>query len=364
MGGSGPRLNGAELRVFISAFAAGDEGAIHVYQLDLESGTLRPTKQAEKIEHPFFMAVSPDNKFLYSIEAPGKFGGTQDEQVVAFEIVDRDGELKLINRQSSRGTASCYLDVDKSGKSVVVANYLTGSVASYLRRDDGSLSPPVSFFQHSGSSVKIDRQASPHAHCCVISPNGRFVFVADLGIDRVLCYQLNASNGSLTPNRQAFVRTLPGAGPRHLTFHPNGRHMYVINELDNSITWFDYQPDTGFLIERQTIPTLPSDFQGKSACADVKITPDGRFLYGTNRGHDSLAAYKISDNGSLELIAIESSLGKGPQNLAITPSGDLVLCANMPGNNVVVFRVDQRSGRLLPAGPPIPITSPSCIMIR
>ncbi|MCA9113419.1 MAG: beta-propeller fold lactonase family protein, partial [Planctomycetaceae bacterium] len=160
-----------------------------------------------------------------------------------------------------------------------------------------------------------------------------------------------------------FVRTPPGAGPRHLTFHPNGKHLYAINELKNSVTLFDYANETGMLIERQTIPTLPPEFEGTSHCADLKITPDGRFLYGTNRGHDSIAAYRIAADGQLALIGIEPSLGKGPQNLAIAGDGKLLLCANMPGNNVAVFRIDSESGKLTSVGPPTTMPMPSCIML-
>ena len=206
------------------------------------------------------------------------------------------------------------------------------------------------------------RQEGPHAHCIVISPDNRFAYSADLGLDQVLCYRLRRGHGKLSPNRQAFVRTPPGAGPRHLTFHPKGRHVYVINELANSVTMFDHDPETGFLIERQTISTLPKGFHGTSHCADLKITPDGRFLYGTNRGHHSIAAYRIGDDGRLTLLEIVPSLGKGPQNLAITPGGELLLCANMPGNNVAVFRIDPKEGSLTArrsAGLSIP--GPSCI---
>ena len=174
---------------------------------------------------------------------------------------------------------------------------------------------------------------------------------------------LEATSAKLTPNRQPFVRTLPGAGPRHLTFDPSGQHVYVINELDNSVTLFDYNSGSGMLIEQQTISTLPEDFDGKSYCADLKITPSGRFLYGTNRGHDSIAAYRIGDDGRLTLSEIQPSLGKGPQNLAITPGGKLLLCANMPGNKVVVFRIDPGTGDLTRVGQPVSMPSPSCIMI-
>jgi 6-phosphogluconolactonase len=211
--------------------------------------------------------------------------------------------------------------------------------------------------------VDPNRQQEPHAHSIVVGPENRFAFAADLGLDQVLTYRLDADTAKLTPHRQPFVRTRPGAGPRHLTFHPQGRHMYVINELANSVTHFDYEPETGILIERETISTLPDDFEGTSYCADVKITPDGRYLYGTNRGHDSIAMYRIGDDGRLTRLGIQPSLGRGPQNLAITPGGELLLCANMPGNNVALFRIDADSGSLTAAGDPVEMPGPSCIMI-
>lgn len=350
--------------VFISAFAPGEKGAIHAYKMNPQTGELKLVERTSDVEHPFFLAVSPDNKFLYSIHAPGKFSGKNNEFVSAFALEGRTGKLKLLNRQSSLGTASCYLDIDKSGKAVVVANYTTGSVASLPVKKDGSLGESQTFIQHTGSSVNPQRQKEPHAHCSVISPDQKFVFAADLGLDKILAYQLDSETAKLTPAKQPFVRTIPGAGPRHLTFHPDGKQLYVINELKNSITEFDYNPESGMLIEGQTISTLPEDFSGTSYCADLKFTPDGRFLYGTNRGHDSIAAYQVDDQGKLTLLEIEPSLGKGPQNLAVTADGKYLICANMPGNNVVVFKIDDKTGKLSPAGDPVEIPSPSCIMIR
>jgi 6-phosphogluconolactonase len=348
--------------VFVSSFASGEQGAIHAFALDSKAGVLKPLNRTSGVENPFFLSVSPDQKFLYSIFAP-TFGGPESEQVAAFRLEGRSGKLSPLNRQSSKGTASCFLEVDSTGKSLLVANYSSGSVASYGLKPDGSLSEPVSFVQHSGSSVNSSRQKEPHAHCFVISPNNQFAYAADLGIDQIVCYKLDSATATLSPARQPFVRTPPGTGPRHLTFHPNGKFIYVINELLNSVTLFDFLPESGMLIERQTISTLPADFEGVSHCADLKITPNGRFLYGTNRGHDSLAAYRIADDGQLSLIEIIPSLGKGPQNLAITADGLLLLCANMPGNNVAAFRINAEHGKLTSAGSPVEITSPSCIRI-
>ena len=348
--------------VFISSFASGASGSIQAMQLDVRAGILKPLETTQGVENPFFMAISADQQFLYSIHAP-TFGGTEPEQLAAYRLEGRSGKLSLLNRQSTQGTASCYVAVDATGKSVLVANYLTGSVVSYSVKPDGSLSEPVSFVQHTGSSVDASRQKEPHAHCFVISPDNRYAYAADLGMDQIVCYTLDATTGNLKASPQAFVRTPPGSGPRHLTFHPNGRFMYVINELKNSVTLFDFLPDSGMLIERQTISTVPEDFKGTSHCADLKITPDGRFLYGTNRGHHSIAAYRLADDGTLSLIAITPSLGQGPQNLAITADGTLLLCANMPGNNVAAFFINQEQGSLSSVGPPLEITSPSCIRI-
>lgn len=197
----------------------------------------------------------------------------------------------------------------------------------------------------------------------MISPDNRFAFAADLGIDQVLSYRIDPASSKLTPNEPPFAKAPAGAGPRHLTFHPNGKHVYVINELKNSVTMSDYDVDSGTMTQRQTISTLPADFRGVSNCADLKITPNGKFLYGTNRGHDSIAAYTIGKDGTLKLIGIEPSLGKGPQNLLIAGNGTLVLCANMPGNNVAVFKIDGQTGRLKSVGDPVKIASPSCIRL-
>ena len=356
-----PTAQAANPVVFISAFAPGEQGAIQAHTLDLKTGTLKPLHRNGGVENPFFLALSPDRKFLYSIHAT-KFGGKEDEHVAAFEIVGRTGQLKPLNRQSARGTAACYLNVDATGKTVLVANYTSGSVASLPVNADGSLREAASFFQHVGSSVDPKRQKEPHAHAIVVSPDNRFAYAADLGLDQVLCYRLDAGTGKLTAHQPPFTKTPAGAGPRHLIFHPNGKFVYVINEISNSITVFAWDA-AGTLTERQTIPTLPADFKGTSHCADLKLTPDGRRLYGTNRGHDSIAAYNVGADGRLTLIAIEPSLGKGPQNLAITPDGGLLLCANMPGKNVAVFRIDSGTGRLKSVGEPIAAVSPSCIML-
>ncbi|NQV23883.1 MAG: lactonase family protein [Rhodopirellula sp.] len=347
--------------IFVSAFAAGEKGAIHAFHFDTKTGVLKPQQTTTDVQHPFFMVISPDGRFLYSIDTE-KFGGSEDEFVAAYAIKDRSGKLERLNQQSAKGSASCYLDIDSTGKTVVLANYSSGSVAALPVRADGSLGAATAFVQHEGSSVDPKRQKAPYAHSIVISPDNRLALAADLGIDKVLVYRLDAANSKLTANEaQSSVSVEPGSGPRHLTFHPNGKSVYLINELKNTVTFFGYEPDSGKLTTQQTISTLPADFDGVTHTADVKITPDGKFLYGTNRGHDSIAFYRIGNDGRLTLIKIEPSLGKGPQNLLITPDGQWLICANMPGNNVVVFKINSDTGELTATGEPVSMPMPSCI---
>lgn len=349
--------------VFVSAFKSREEGAIHAYTFDSESGTLTLAHRTTDVENPFFMTLSDDGNFLYAIHALA-FGGEENEGVAAYKVEGRSGKLSLLNRQSSKGTASCYLDIDSTGNAVVVANYSTGDVASFSIAEGGKLSKPVSYFKHEGSSVDPKRQKSPNAHSIVVSPDNKYVFAADLGIDKVMIYKLGAEKATLTPNDPAFAKLPPGSGPRHSTFHPNGKFFYVINEMTNTVSVFGYDSATGSLTDLQIISTLPEGSEVRTHTADLKITPDGKFLYGTNRGHDSIASYRIGDDGKLTLLNIQPSLGKGPQNLAILPDGKHLLCANMPGNNVVVFKIDPETGELSAIGDPIEIPMPACIMIK
>lgn len=347
--------------VYVSAFAAGEEGAIHAFRFDTETGALRLQHQTTDVEHPFFLVISPNGRFLYSIDTD-KFGGEEDEFVAAYSIEALSGKLTRLNKQSAKGSASCYLDIDSTGKTVVLANYSTGSVAALPVQADGSLGKATSFVQHEGSSVNPKRQKAPYAHSIEISPDNRFALAADLGIDKVLAYRLDAANSKLTVNdAQSSISVDPGSGPRHLTFHPNGKSVYLINELKNTVTFFAYEPESGKLTTQQTISTLPDNYDGVTHTADVKITPNGKYLYGTNRGHDSVACYRIGDDGRLTLIKIEPSLGKGPQNLLITPDGQWVICANMPGNNVVVFKINSETGELTATGEPVTVPMASCI---
>lgn len=349
--------------VFISSFASGADGAIHIYRLDLNSGKLNLISRNLDVERPFYMVLSPNKQFLYSTHESSKVIGEKSSEIAAYRISANKGKLELMNRKSTSGAVACYLELAKSGKAILVANYQMGSVASLGIQNDGSLLGMSSFFQLIGTSANLDHKSKSHAHCIILSPDNRFAFAADLGFDRIQCYRFDSDSMTLLPNDYLSVESRTGLGPRHLTFHPGGRNMYSINEFGNSITVYSYEPESGRLLELQTISTLPDAFDGKSHAADLKISPDGRFLFGSNRGHDSIAVYSIAKDGRLTLKAIESSCGESPQNLAITPSGEFILCANITSGNVVVFKIGSETGLLTLIGKPIEVSSPSNMLI-
>ena len=322
-----------------------DTDGISVFTIADADGRLELLRQTPGISNPFFIGMHPNGQVVYSITDPG------GEQLVSALAFDRgSGALELINQQPTQGGYPCYVEADPTGRGVLVANYNGGSVISYPLTDSGALGKAASFFQHEGSSVNENRQQEPHAHCFKISADGRYAFAADLGTDKVMIYALDAATGTLTPAEQPFARVSPGSGPRHFTIAPNNRHAYVINELGNTITAFHYDPKRGLLLEQGTLPTLPQDFDGVSHTADLCLTPDGRFLYGSNRGHDSIAMFTVdADNGALTPNGIQPSGGPVPQNLTMSANGKLLFVANSESNKISAFHIDGSTGKLSPA---------------
>lgn len=277
--------------------------------------------------------------------------------------MDREtGRLRLLNQVSSAGPGPCHLAVDASGRDVLVANYTGGSVAVLPIRTDGSLGEATARVQHTGSSVNPNRQREPHAHCVALSPDNRFAFVADLGIDQVKSYRFDPVRGTLTANDPAFVALPPGSGPRHLAFHPDGRHAYVINELLSTVTVLDYAAPTGAFSLRQTVSALPDGFTGRSTAAEIAVHPSGKFAYGSNRGQDSVAVLTIAA-GTGELTPIQQARtgGKTPRHIAIDPSGHYLWAENQDSGNITIFKIDEQTGRLNPTGQVLPVGSPVCV---
>jgi 6-phosphogluconolactonase len=354
------------LLIFVSLFANEPDGGIQAFHLDPRSGAVKAAATTRGFPNSFFLAASPDHRFLYALAA-GKFGDAATEEVTAWRIAGRDGTLESLGRRPCGGQATCFIAPAAAAGPLLIAHYTSGTVASLPLAADGTLAAdPVTVAHTRAASAVTGRQEAPHPHAIVPAPTTpgqpQFIYATDLGCDSIHVYRLDSA-GRLVAAEPAVVPTPPGAGPRHLAFHPDGRRLYVINELANTVGVYDFDAASGRLRERQMIPTLPADFSGPSFTADLKITPDGRFLYGTNRGHDSLAAYAIAADGRLTLIEIVPSRGKGPQNIAITPDGSLLLCANMPGNSLAVFRIDRDTGRLTPVGEPIAVKAPSSIAI-
>jgi 6-phosphogluconolactonase len=290
------------------------------------------------------------------------FAGKKSGGVSAFAIDASTGNLTLLNQQSSGGTGPCHLVVDKAGKNVLVANYGGGSVAVLPIQADGRLSEATCFIQHTGKSVNPRRQEAPHAHSINLDAANNFAFVADLGLDKVLVYRFDAAKGTLTPNDPPAASVAPGAGPRHFAFHPGGRYAYVINEMGNTVTAFNYDAQKGVLTEIQTLSTLPQGYTEVSHTAEVQVHPSGKFLYGSNRGHDSIAVYSIDQNtGRLTLVGISSTQGKTPRNFGIDPTGTFLLAANQDSDNIVVFRIDPQTGELKPTGQVVEVPRPVCV---
>ncbi len=358
-------IHGHMSLVYIGTYTKNPNQGIYACNFDPATGSLTSLRLAGQIASPSFLAFHPKGRFLYAVSEVNDYGGENSGAVAGFSINQESGELKLLNKASSRGASPCHLVVDSSGRNIIVANYVGGSVAVLPARPDGRLGDASALSQHIGSSVNPRRQQKPHAHCVTLSPDNRFALVADLGLDRVLVYRFDWLRGTLTPNDPPLTRVNAGAGPRHCAFHPDGRHLYVINELQSSVTVFAYDPAGGALKELQTISALPEGFQGASTAAEVQVHPSGKFLYGSNRGHDSIAVFSIDpQDGKLALPSHSSTQGKTPRHFGIDPSGTWLLAANQDSNSVVVFRIDATSGGLTPTGHALEVGSPVCVLIR
>jgi 6-phosphogluconolactonase len=350
--------------VYVGTYTSGktpDEG-IHLLELDLRSGRLTVKGVAAKLIDPSFLAIHPTQKYLYSVNELSEFQGRQGGGVSALAVDPTSGRLTLLNQQSSMGSGPCHLVVDRAGKNVLVANYGGGSVACLPIQPDGRLSPASSFIQHEGKSLNPGRQEGPHAHSINLDLANRFAFAADLGLDKILIYRFDSEKGILTPHDPPFAAVAPGSGPRHFAFHPEGRFAYVINEMANTVTAFSYNPTQGLLTEIQTISTLPPDFKETSYTAEILVHPSGKFVYGSNRGHDSIAIFQVDpDSGKLTPVGHQPTMGKFPRNFALDPTGTYLLAENQDSDSIVVFRVDPGSGGLTQVGEPVTIPKPVCI---
>jgi 6-phosphogluconolactonase len=350
------------LWVYVGTYTSGKSKGIYLFHLDLATGKLAPEGLVAECESPSFLAIHPNHRFLYAVNEVSNFGGMNSGAVSAFAIEPKSGHLTRLNQQSSRGAGPCHLSVDHQGKDVLVANYGSGSVAVLPIQPDGRLGPATAFIQHEGKSANPQRQEGPHAHSINVDATNRFAFAADLGLDKILVYRFDAARGTLTPNDPAAATIDPGSGPRHFAFHPNGRFAYVINEMGSTVTALAYDAAKGTLKPLQTLSTLPEGFTGNSSTAEVQVHPSGKFLYGSNRGHDSIAIFKIDpDTGRLTPAGHQSTQGKTPRNFGIDPTGQYLLAANQDSDTIVVFRIDPATGALAPTGQVVEAPKPVCV---
>lgn len=358
-----------ELTLYIGTYTSGTPGpagkseGIYIYRMNPKTAELSPFKAVAGVADPSFLAIDPQRSRLYAVNEIDYFENKPSGSVSAFSIDKKTGDLRFLNKRPTAGASPCHLVVDKTAHYVLVANYTGGSIAVLPIQDDGSLGTMSSFIQHRGSSVIKDRQQAPHAHCIELDHGNRYALAVDLGLDKILVYKFDQRAGKLLPNKVPAVDVNPGDGPRHLKFHPNGKFIYLINELSNTLMAFSYDQAEGLLKHLQTVATLPAGFSGQSSTAEVVISPSGRFLYGSNRGHDSIVSFAIDQStGMLSFIEHVPTGGKHPRNFTIDPTGKFLLVANRDSDSIVTFSIEVKSGRLHATGKVTTVPKPVCLL--
>ncbi len=349
--------------LYVGAYTSKGAKGICLFLFDGSSGALAPLGLAAEMPNPTFLTLHPNGRLLYAVSEVREYGGRRNGAINAFAVNPDNGVLTPLNAQASGGDGPCHLSVDRSGRFLLAANYASGSVVVLPIEPDGSLGEATEVIQHHGSSVNPDRQSGPHAHAIIPSPDNRFALVADLGLDRVMVYRLDARAGRLYANDPPWAPVAPGAGPRHLAFHPHRPLLYVITEMANTMITFEWDAAHGALRELQTISTLPPGFAGVSHAAELQPDGAGRFLYGSNRGHDSIALFGIGDPaGTLAPISHQPVLGKEPRHFVIHPSGDWLLAANQDSDSITVFRRDAATGGLAATPHSAVVSTPVCLL--
>ncbi len=352
------------LFVYVGTYTHKGSEGIHVYRLDPSTGKLE-FSSAAGIENPSFLAFDPTKRYLYAVNELGTYQGQPGGAISAFKVDAETGALTLINQQPTHGSAPCHVSIGLDGQYAYVANYNGGNLTVLPIDENGALGEPSDVVQHHGSSAHPRRQTRPYAHSITIDPGNRFAFACDLGIDKIMVYRIDEIPGKLVPHDPPWADIHPGAGPRHFCFHPSYDYAYVINEVDSTLTAFAYDREKGTLSEVQTISSLPAGTTvPNNTTADIHVAPSGRYLYGSNRVHDSIAIFAIdAQTGKLEWVGHESTRGKTPRNFCLDASGTLLLAANQDSDSIVSFRVDTETGLLAPTGHTTEVSMPVCVKI-
>ena len=347
--------------VYVGTYTDGTSRGIYRLTFDPAGGTMTEPVLAVETKNPSFLALHPNGRFLYAVGEISSFQGARTGVVSAFAIDPKTGDLALLNQQSSEGGGPCHLAVDKTGRDVLVANYGGGTVAVLPIEADGRLKPASSVQAHQGSGPNKGRQEKPHAHGIYLDAAERFALSPDLGADRVFVYRFDAAKGMLEAHGSGTLE--PGSGPRHLAFHPTGKYLYVINELLSTVSVFSYDAEKGALTPIQTVSALPAGFSGTSWTAEVAVSPDGRFVYGSNRGDDTLAVFRVdAATGRLTAAGHAPVGGKTPRHFAIDPTGRFILAGHQGSGTIAVLRLDPKTGIPSPVGSPVKVDKPVCLL--
>ncbi|MDB5105056.1 MAG: 6-phosphogluconolactonase [Fibrobacteres bacterium] len=357
----------AQMHVYVGTYTSNGGEGIYLYSLDTGTGALRLLKIMAGVVNPSFLAIEPGGRYLYSVNEVDAYYGRPEGALSAFAIEPGTGELRFLNQQPSQGASPCHLSLDHTGRYLFVANYGGGSVAAFPLQSDGSLASAASHIRHQGSGPNRERQEGPHAHCILPDPFNRHVLAVDLGLDRVLSYAFDPERGALRPAAAAGAETKPGSGPRHMAFHPNGKWAYVVHELESRVSRFLYNGMTGALAELESLPSLPPQaaVEGENYGAGIQVDPKGRFLYVSNRGHDSIAHFRIDpENGSLGFAGCASTKGRFPRHFSLDPGGRFLLAANQRSDSLTVFRVDDATGNLEDTDQAVSVPAPVCVLVH
>jgi 6-phosphogluconolactonase len=356
------KKNASEWLMYVGTYTNKQSKGIYGYRWNA-TGKATPLGLVAETASPSFLAVDRSQRFVYAANELSKYEGKAAGSISAFAIDPASGQLKLLNTVSSKGTLPCYVSLDETGKWLFAANYESGSLAMFPVHDDGSLGESTVFIQHAGSSADRKRQEGPHAHSAYVAPGNHFVLAADLGLDHVMVYRLDAAKGTLTPNNPPFATLAAGSGPRHMAFGKDANFVYVLSEMAATVTAFRYNSSAGTLTQTQSISMLPDDYKGTKSGAEIFVHPNGKFLYASNREHNSIAIFRIDpSSGALTAAGRVSTQGKTPRNFAIDPTGAFLLAENQDSNTIVAFRIDQGTGALTPTGDTLSVASPVCIV--
>ncbi len=348
--------------LYVGTFSVRGSQGVYAYSFDRVKRTLKLIQSVPSLESPSYLEIHPTGKFLYSVNRGKAEVSDNGGSVSAYGIDAKTGKLSGLNNRPSYGSGPCYVSIDKTGKYIFVANYSEGNLVVLPLFDDGLIGSPSDAKKYTGRSINESRQESSHIHSAVISADNRFLYVSDLGTDKIYIYEFNAANGTLTPAKTPEVSVTPGSGPRHFTFHPNGKFAFLAEELTSSICAFSVNKTTGELtILEDNVKALPESFKGTNTSADIHTAVSGKFLYMSNRGMNSLSIFSISPAGKLSLIGQQPTLGKTPRNFLVDPKGEFVFVANQDTDSIVLFRINPKTGKMVQVGKPVKVPSPVCI---